>query len=62
MTQGCFIECLKHLFKILTNQELRYHFYGKPTKETYLFAKDSLLKISEKNEIENIIAIGDNPL
>eukprot|EP01036_Dinobryon_divergens_P029104 gene29104-38166_t len=64
-TQGAFVTALKHLYKIVHNQELKVTSFGKPFKVQYQFAERMLLQQSERLGLPPPLiyyGVGDNPL
>ena len=64
-TQGAFVTALKHLYKIVNNQELKVTSFGKPFKVQYQYAERMLMQQSERLGLPPPLiyyGVGDNPL
>jgi HAD superfamily hydrolase (TIGR01456 family) len=64
-TQGAFVTALKHLYKIVHDQDLNVTSFGKPFKVQYQFAERMLLQQSERLGLPPPLiyyGVGDNPL
>lgn len=62
---GSFTSCLETLYKDITGMNLEYRVFGKPHRDAYLLAEDSLQaqasKLWNTPTCSKIFAIGDNP-
>lgn len=62
LTQGAFVECLRHLYGTLTNgKELDVAWYGKPLASTYHYTRERFGILANGKQINTVYGIGDNP-
>ena len=64
-TQGAFVSALKHLYKVVYDQELTVNSFGKPFKLQYQYAERMLLQQSDRLGLPSpsvYYGIGDNPV
>eukprot|EP00164_Ancoracysta_twista_P001608 GFYU01002111.1.p1 GENE.GFYU01002111.1~~GFYU01002111.1.p1 ORF type:complete len:324 (+),score=49.33 GFYU01002111.1:69-1040(+) len=65
ITMGAFRDCLRTLVRQQTGAELEYTQFGKPTDETYNYAKALLREMATARNLDydklEIFGIGDNP-